>query len=172
MGGYFFFIIWTIRLERPISTRQNSHSSVNVIMATPFLQRLRGWKIYAPPARSKGEAKPPTVVWQRPGSKEPLVFYQRFTGLSIPSLSSKQNSPEVWHHFRNEAILRGAFITIYWESRFLPWKNSASIPGPTWAPVNGSWGAMISSLGMATWQIISASSWASSGQSPWEMATR
>lgn len=172
MGGYFFFIIWTIRLERPISTRQNSHSSVNVIMATPFLQRLRGWKIYAPPARKQGEAKPPTVVWQRPGSEEPFVFYQRFTGLSIPTLLPTRISPEGWFHFWYETTLRGIFIIFYWESRFLPWKNSASIPGPTWAPVNGSWGAIISSMGLAASVIISASSWASSGQSPWEMATR
>ena len=125
-----------------------------------------------PQQESKGEAKPPTVVWQRPGSEEPFVFYQRFTGLSIPTLLPTRISPEGWFHFGHETILRGIFIIFYWESRFLPWKNSASIPGPTWAPVKGSWGAMISSLGMATWQIISASSWASSGQSPWEMATR
>ena len=33
--------------------------------------------------------------------------------------------------------------------RLLPKKKSASIPGPTWAPVKGSWGQRISSLGAA-----------------------
>ena len=59
-----------------------------------------------------------------------------------------------------------------YSARFLPWKNRASIPGPTCAPVNGSWGAMISSRGWAMAQIMSARACASSGQSPWEMATR
>ena len=33
--------------------------------------------------------------------------------------------------------------------RLLPKKKSPSIPGPTWAPVKGSWGQTISSLGAA-----------------------
>lgn len=56
--------------------------------------------------------------------------------------------------------------------RLCPKKNSASIPGPTWAPVKGSWGHMISSLGGQISLIRRASASASSGQSPWVMATR
>ncbi len=56
--------------------------------------------------------------------------------------------------------------------RLWPKKNSASIPGPTWAPVKGSWGQIISSFGGQMSRTISASRSASSGQSPWVMATR
>ena len=53
----------------------------------------------------------------------------------------------------------------------LPMKNSESIPGPTWLPVNGSCIEIISSLGSAISLTIAASVSASSRQSPWLMAT-
>ena len=59
----------------------------------------------------------------------------------------------------------------YEVQRSVPWKNNASMPGPTWAPENGSWGQIISCFGLAMALTFSASAWASSKQSPWEMAT-
>ena len=88
----------------------------------------------------------------------------RITSHELPAGASRQTAI-----YNNNPLFRfGTGDICYLPS---PKKKSASMPGPTWEPVTGSWGQKISSLGFATAQILSASARASSSQSPWEMAT-